>query len=818
MARRDHLFVTGSPTRSKFKPVLPVIKGAPYARTDRKGHAKSLVKAMEKVREAAKKNVDKQDLVPEGDRGFYAVFESAKGTELPRNFFDSSRRGMDLLLLDKVQRDRQEATVFVRDAKVKRFSDDIKPYQNQSTNGKRKPPNADFFDKLESIRPAKLTDLWNDVVDLPDIDVTFDWELWIRPGTEDLIRDTAPELGIDVVRGSLRFPEAVVMRVVCKRSDLAKLMRRVPVISELRAASSFAAGLVDLTPQQQTAAANALLARLVHPPEDAPRVCVIDSGVRRSHPLLAPFIESQRCLTINSAWSATDHHGHGTAMAGVALYGDLSPLLSSTTPVQITHRLESVTALPPAVSGVDAPLAGDTIRQAVRIIERTSRDRRLFSISMSAPRERFDGIPSSLSTVIDQLAFGRRNKRRLMIVPAGNIEDVPIRLTDHIALNDASPMLSPAQAVNAVTVGACTHFSSSSMPADHVAPTGDLSPTSRTAIMWTGGMANKPDIVMEGGNLAVDIDGVSTIHKPELRVITTRMNFTSQRFACTGETSAATAAAANLAAAIAARYPEATPETVRGLLLHSARWTTAMRGRMPARPNRGEVSDLMKRFGFGMPTRDRALDSLDNELTMIIQSEITPYRLVGNGRSLGLNEMVWHNLPWPRQALELLGDTEVTLRVTLTYFSEPNPSSVTKGQAARYSSFKLAWFLKGAEESAAETISRVNTAERADDWAKSDLREEDRFLIGPRNNRRGTVHQDTWVGPASDLMLKDGIGVYPAKGWWGDKVAKAKRLRSIPYSLIVSIETPETELENSVYSEVLTEIQTQVPAEVPIAW
>lgn len=818
MPRRDHLFVTGSSTRSKFTPVKPTIKGAPYARTDRKGHAKSLVKAMEKIREAARRNVDRQDLVPEGDRGFYAVFESAKGTELPRKFFESTRRGMDLLLLDGEQREGQTATVFVRDAKVERFSDDIKPYQNQATNRTKKAPNADFFDRLESIRSAKLADLWNDVGELPDKSVKFDWEIWIRPGTEDLIRDTAPELGIDVVRGALRFPEAAVMRVACNSSDLAKLIRRAPVIAELRAASSFAAGLVDLTPQQQIAAANGLLSRLVHPPPDAPRVCVIDSGVRRSHPLLAPFIESERCLTINSAWSATDHHGHGTAMAGVALYGDLSPLLSATTPVQVTHRLESVTALPPAVFGVDAPLAGDTIRQAVRIVERTSRDRRLFSISMSAPKERSDGIPSSLSTVIDQLAFGRRNKRRLIIVPAGNIDDIPIKSTDHIDLNDASPMLSPAQAVNAVTVGACTHLSSSAVPPNHVAPSGDLAPTCRTATAWISAIANKPDIVMEGGNLAVDVDGVSTIHTPELRVITTRMNFANQRFACTGETSAATAAAANLAAAIAAKYPEATPETVRGLLLHSARWTPAMIGRMPTRPNRGEVSGLMKRFGFGMPTRERALDSLDNELTMIVQSEITPYRLGANGRSLALNEMVWHDLPWPSQALALLGDTEVTLRVTLTYFSEPNPSSVTKGQASRYSSFKLAWLLKGAEESAADAIARVNTAERDGDWSKTELREEDRFLIGPRNNRRGTVHQDTWIGPASDLMLKDGIGVYPMKGWWGDKAAKAKRLRSIPYSLIVSIETPETEVKNSVYSEVLAEIQTQVLAEIPIAW
>jgi hypothetical protein len=41
-----------------------------------------------------------------------------------------------------------------------------------------------------------------------------------------------------------------------------------------------------------------------------------------------------------------------------------------------------------------------------------------------------------------------------------------------------------------------------------------------------------------------------------------------------------------------------------------------------------------------------------------------------------------HQLPWPTDALAALGEVPVRLRVTLSYFVEPNPSS--RGWTGRY--------------------------------------------------------------------------------------------------------------------------------------
>ena len=60
-------------------------------------------------------------------------------------------------------------------------------------------------------------------------------------------------------------------------------------------------------------------------------VCLLDSGVRRTHPLIEPALAAADWHTINPAWGADDTQawqGHGTRMAGVSLYGDLVAVLT----------------------------------------------------------------------------------------------------------------------------------------------------------------------------------------------------------------------------------------------------------------------------------------------------------------------------------------------------------------------------------------------------------------------------------------------------------------------------------------------------------
>ena len=68
------------------------------------------------------------------------------------------------------------------------------------------------------------------------------------------------------------------------------------------------------------------------------------------------------------------------------------------------------------------------------------------------------------------------------------------------------------------------------------------------------------------------------------------------------------------------------------------------------------------------------------------------------GKQPTLRDMHLHNLPWPRDVLEDMGETQVEMRVTLSYFIEPNPSR--RGHSRyRYESHGLRFDVKRPLES-----------------------------------------------------------------------------------------------------------------------
>jgi len=76
-------------------------------------------------------------------------------------------------------------------------------------------------------------------------------------------------------------------------------------------------------------------------------ICILDTGVTRQHPLIGPHLSKNDMHAYNISWRNADHHGHGTEMAGLALYGDLVELFTNNEIVNIPYRLESVKILPP---------------------------------------------------------------------------------------------------------------------------------------------------------------------------------------------------------------------------------------------------------------------------------------------------------------------------------------------------------------------------------------------------------------------------------------------------------------------------------------
>jgi hypothetical protein len=300
-------------------------------------------------------------------------------------------------------------------------------------------------------------------------------------------------------------------------------------------------------------------------------------------------------------------------MAGVALYGDMEAALSHGRLVALTHRLETVKILPPAGQNEPRLYGAITAAGIARAEDHAPRRRRVFCMAVTSDVGLGRGRPSSWSSAVDQLCYGGGDKRRLMVLAAGNLRG-DIHAAEYLDRNDLEEVESPAQAWNPLVVGACTDKITITHP-DYggwapVAPAGDLSPASRTSAIWDRQWPIRPDVVFEGGNFAHDgVNPASAID--DLQLVTTHYRPNVRLFEAFGDTSGAAALGANLAGGVMAAQPTLWPETVRGLIVQSAEWTHAMRQRFDAAGSQAQKLAMLRRYGWGIPELGRALLSFE---------------------------------------------------------------------------------------------------------------------------------------------------------------------------------------------------------------
>jgi hypothetical protein len=157
-----------------------------------------------------------------------------------------------------------------------------------------------------------------------------------------------------------------------------------------------------------------------------------------------------------------------------------------------------------------------------------------------------------------------------------------------------------------------------------------------------------------------------------------------------------------------------------------------------------------------------------------------PY--AASGGAVKTKDMILHDLPWPVDALEGLGQTIVQMKTTLSYFIEPNPGERGWTQRHRYSSHGLRFAVKRSEETLGAFRRRINRAAREDDELVSAAGDESGWFLGPRLRNRGSLHSDIWEGTAADLAARHAIAVYPTGGWWREKPALQRADRQVRYT------------------------------------
>lgn len=758
--------------------------------------------------------------------GTYIEFRSDAGAELASKSLEDRRRNIRLLSVGEQPVAGEEepetfATVFVPETKEGHFLRKIQQYAQERT-AKGEPRNRPLIDSIADIRKAVIESFWQDAMPLPTEEATW-CEAWLRveseqhENVEHEFRGVLQQLDIQVTEGALRFPERSVVRILANTEQLAELIEASDHVAEFRRAKETAGFWIDLPNAEQTEWVQNLLNRLDVQDDTAVAVCLLDTGVNSGHPLLQPVLGAQDCHSVDPRWGADDHDKHGTLMAGVAAFGDLRDALATHTPVVLHHRLESAKIVPRR--GQNPPgLYGYVTAQGISRAEIQAPDRlRVICLAMSSTDDRDLGRPSSWSAELDALTSGYADgTRRLMVVSAGNIR-ASSEWSNYPDSNLTNAIHDPGQAWNALTVGAFTQKTQIDSPVYHgyspVAPPDSLSPFSTTSLLWERRKwPAKPDILLEGGNAARDGSGQCT-DVEDLSLLSTHYQPVSRHFSHHNATSAAAALAARMAARLQADYPDAWPETVRALLVHSAEWTLEMRRMFLRDQSKSSYAELLSICGYGVPTYERARQCAANTLTLVSEKEIQPYGRAPDGRYV-TRDMHLYELPWPRDVLLGMGEAAVTMRVTLSYFVEPGPGQIGWLDRYRYPSHALRFDVNSPGESRNDFIIRLNHAARQEGETPETGAASDRWTIGSTSRNRGSIHSDIWRGTAAEIAGCNLIGVYPLVGWWRERHHLGRWNRVTRYSLVVSIQTPQEDVD--IYTPVATEVGIALPVEIEV--
>jgi len=758
------------------------------------------------------------------DDAIYVEFISDFNFELAFDSLDSTTSRYTLLSIKKESigdQSRYRVNVMLTEGGISDFIRKVNEYINENTD-KGNPKNNSLITSIESIQRATLKAFWTEPeTSFPEENEDMWWEVWFRRKRDidqneenEKILKQLQVVGAQVGYQELIFPEHHIKLVKATPEQLSSSLLFLDNLAELRKPKETAEFFTNLNVFEKEEFLQDLKKRTENfTDEQSLTICLLDSGVQNQHPLLSTFLPNENMFSYKTSWSTHDgyrHNGHGTGMAGLALYGDLTPILSSSSNVRIFHQLESV-KIYNENDEHDPKIYGSVTEEAVNIpiVSHPNRTR-IYCMAVTSKDQAFYGRPSSWSAAVDKVIFGDEElnlESHLFLVSGGNVD---INTPDEYPnKNDYESVHDPAQAFNAVTVGAYTEmdrFDNVKFPDSKIlAPKGGMSPSNSTSVIWEKGWAVKPDIVMEGGNLLNQRNTVLDVDS--LRLLTTNKQHRVTYFQTFGDTSGATALASHFAAQIITEYPELRPETIRGLIIHSSEWTDTMTSGKSLNEVRKlkvkEKKNILRSFGYGVPNLQKALYSAENSLTLIAEKSITPFK---KDSSVKFNEIHFFELPWPREILqESLGEVDVKLNITLSYFIEPNPGSRRYSSNYSYNSHGLRFNVIKPNEDFETFRKRVNKNAR-DDGETGFSRE--KWVIGEDLRNKGSIHRDFCINSGADLATRNCIAVYPVSGWYKTRKKLEKYDSRVRYSLIISIEAPEVDVD--IYTPISNEVSIEV--------
>lgn len=363
------------------------------------------------------------------------------------------------------------------------------------------------------------------------------------------------------------------------------------------------------------------------PPQDAPVVGLVDSGLLSGHPLLEAAVADVVALHPEFGAQAEDEHGHGTLVAGLVLYGNVLAAARAGK-FEPEFWLASVRILD---ADARVPESVNWVKATAEAIEylAESWQVRVINLSIGDSDNPFGGGKSSpLAAELDTLA---RRFGLVLVVSAGNLDESVIdheRWPDYLQ-DGGSTILDPGQASTPLTVGAIsaadglteatigtTLEATAVAKGNGPAPFTTQGPGVRNAI--------KPELVADGGNRRYERLTDVLTRDPAIEVISTSRKFPERLFEGAYGTSFAAPAVTNVAGRLTTRYPNLSANAIRALILQAAAQPPEAEELFASRYSKDAEKRLQALCGFGAVAWERCAFSDDNRVVMIAEDALNP--------------------------------------------------------------------------------------------------------------------------------------------------------------------------------------------------
>ena len=419
---------------------------------------------------------------------------------------------------------------------------------------------------------------------------------------------------------------------------------------------------VDLPPQADSDTSDLVAIELADLPEllpdaeESPLIGVIDSGIS-AHPLLQGAVVAQ--IGVPENLGTADLWGHGTAVAGIALFGDFRNQFASGALAR-SARLCVAKVTNDRGDFDDYTLVPAQMREAIQRLQREQGCRIFVSALADRHSVYAGGKVGAWAATLDELA---RELDVLIIVAVGNrtprlgpaVEEGVTAYPGYL-LEPANRLFEPAGAVNVLTVGSLSHG-----PGLDGVLAGDLNtrpitqrlePSPFTRVGPGLGGALKPDLVEVGGTLVFDAVTRTLKSGQQLAsagVVTLNHRYLERLMTSKSGTSFAAPLVAHTAAQILKLMPQASANLVRALLAGSAQIPDETLQRLVL-----EGPDSIDHVcGHGRPDLMRAGYSDDSRVVLYAQD------------ALQLDHFAVYRIPIPHTFQSEKGRRTVT--VTLAY-------------------------------------------------------------------------------------------------------------------------------------------------------